>query len=68
MSVDDKRKLMDSLSDWQRKAIACVIRDADIEGDYRLDGENSVWCEDTTQTLACLANYFENYDPLSVID
>ena len=32
------------------------------------EGENSVWEEDTTQTLACLANYFENYDPLSVID
>lgn len=62
-----KRKLMDSLTAWQRKEIATIIRSADIEGDYIWNGEDSVWEEDTSATLSALANYFEDYDPSSVI-
>jgi hypothetical protein len=62
-----KRKLMDSLTAEQRKGIAEIIREADIEGDYNWNGEDSVWEEDTSKTLHALANYFEDYDPSSVI-
>ena len=68
LSPDDaKRKLMDSLTAEQRKGIAEIIRSTDVEGNYNWNGEDSVWEEDASLTLSVLANYFENYDPSSVI-
>ncbi len=61
-------ELMDSLTPEQRKGIADIIRSADIEGDYHWNGENSVWQESTSATLEALANYFERYDPESVLE
>lgn len=67
MNAEDCKKLMDSLTDEQRKGIAAIIRSADIEGDYHWNGEDSVWEEDVSATLNGLANYFEMYDPASVL-
>jgi len=68
MKNEEKQKIMDSLNEEQRKGIGEIIRSADIEGEYRWDGEGSVWEESTNATLNCLANYFENYDPHSAVD
>lgn len=63
------QELMDSLTKEQRLAIASVIRSVDVEGGYgRDDDGNSVWEEDTSRTLDCLAMRFEKYDPESVLD
>jgi hypothetical protein len=63
-----QQKLMDSLTDEQRKGIAEIIRSADIEGDYHWNGEDSVWEESASETLQSLASYFDNYDPSSALD
>lgn len=63
-----QQKLMDSLTDEQRKGIAEIIRSADIEGDYHWNGEDSVWQESASETLQSIAAYFDNYDPSSALD
>lgn len=63
-----QQKLMDSLTDEQRKGIAEIIRSADIEGDYHWNGEDSVWQESASETLQGIAAYFDTYDPFSALD
>ena len=62
-----KARIMDSLTKEQRIVIAEIIRDANIEGDYAWDGENSNWEESVSDTLHNLAMSFEKYDPESAI-
>ena len=68
MDKSEQQKLMDSLTPEQRKGVAEIIRSADIEGDYHWNGEDSVWCESVSETLSCLAAYFDSYDPKSALD
>jgi hypothetical protein len=61
---------MDSLTDEQRKGVAEIINDADIESDYTgMDsGGGSFAQEDARATLSALSHYFRTYDPASVVD
>jgi hypothetical protein len=70
MDKASRQKLMDSLTDEQRKGIAEIIRSADVEGDYSGmdDDGGSFWQEDASETLRCLAAYFDSYDPSSALD
>ena len=61
-------ELLLSLSVDQRKAIADIIRKADIEGCYVRGDEGSIWQEDAGSTLDALARYFESYDPESALE
>jgi hypothetical protein len=63
-----KDSLLRSLSKEQRDGIAKIIRDASVEGDYRWDGEDSVWEEDAAQTLEVLAREFDMFDPEDVME
>jgi hypothetical protein len=65
-----KQRIMDSLTQDQRKGVAAIIRSASAEGDYTGMDEDggSFWEEDASETLSCLAAYFERYDPASVLD
>ena len=67
-TIEAKQEIMDSLTQVQRKGIAEIIRSADIEGNYHWNGEYSVWEESTSETLQSLAEYFEMYDPHSVLN
>lgn len=70
MDAKEKQKIMDSLTEEQRRGIAKIIKDADIEGGYayRGDDEGSVWEESASETLDVLARFFEKYDPESALD
>lgn len=65
-----QRRVMDSLTEGQRKVIAKIIRDAEVIGDYQHtgDGDDSFWQEDASATLKSIAAYFETYDRYSVLD
>ena len=70
MTSQEKQAIMDSLTDEQRKGVAGIILDADIESDYtgmNSDG-GSFAQEDARATLSTLAYYFKTYDPASVVD
>ena len=64
----DLERLMASLTDAQRKAIATVIRNAEPCGDYCWNGEDSVWQDDTERTLAVCADWFDVNDTESVLE
>lgn len=70
MNIKEKQKIMDSLTDEQRKGIAKIISGKDPDGDYtgRNDNDDSVWEESTSDTLNSLAYYFRTYDPKSVLE
>lgn len=68
MNKNEINALLDSLTPDQRNGIARLILDADIEGDYRWNGDDSVFVEDTQETLEELARVFSTYDPSSAIE
>ena len=63
-----QQELLDSLTQEQRNEIADLIEGTYPEGDYRWNGEDSVFEEDTESTLRLLANVFRTHDPCSAID
>lgn len=66
MNKNEREKILATLTDQQRKDVARLIRDTIPSGDYFFNGEDSVWGEDTTETLNDLAAEFERFDPESV--
>lgn len=61
-------RLLASLSNAQRKAIATVIRNATPFGDYHWDGDDSVWGDDIATTLAVCADGFDVSDQGLVLE
>ena len=68
MNKDERDKILATLTEQQRKDIARLIRGTIPSGDYFFNGEDSVWGEDTTETLNDLASEFELYDPYSAVN
>lgn len=67
MTEEEKKALMDSLTESQREGIAKIIREQEVCDTYVRDSDGGSICvEDAYGTLNALANYFEYYDPTSI--